>query len=779
MNIPNPTDLESQVCQPLIDYGWRTSEGDSAAIDYNFAILPADLQSWLQETQPQAWKLLEKKHGAQIKMVLQSLVREQLDQHGTLEVLRLGLDLPELEHPLRLANFKTLAENRLRIIRQLPLADSDEDRIGLVFFFNGLPIATAELKSKPFESLYDLIDKYRGRRTKLGTTSPLFSFPNGALFHLAVSGEAAAIATHLSGANLGFFPWKAGTAFSTFWEPEAWLEILGRYLFLRKNEEQVIEELIFPQPHQLEMTHNLQEAILQQGPGGQYLIQHAPGTGTTNSIAWSARFLAELEDPDDGRVFDKVIVVSERGEVAERILEVLQNLHSQISEEAIAGFKNIVVYNDQMLAETHESILNLTRQGQRFAVIVDGYSRPMKEGAKAEMLLADSLITGVLFHPTPSLRILEHFGTRPDAAQPVSAVNQPTPFHHYSRQQAIREDLLLDVLENYTNYEAAFHLARVERNYKGRFGGERYGAFFPLAQDGKSCDQTTVERQAARKDILDWIRQYPDNLSQKAESVVEHFRAIVAPLLAGEATALVVAANPQEAKAWQEVLEKYIADRNYRIQVEIDRRETALAGDGPSQLTLTTDRLPTGLFRSRLCGLYLDKKLADAEIVATFSQLNRSFPGKTTTYILDFENQATEVLAAFRKVDSAARISVPTDPHDLFDLCDELDSSGFYDVSEVDHLITLDTAENQEILRKTIAVVGHQLMKRYATAQESDALLGFKREADEFLRAYTFLSQVFNYRNTTIEKHAVFFRGLLPHLEFGAGPQSQALGQST
>ncbi len=334
---------------------------------------------------------------------------------------------------------------------------------------------------------------------------------------------------------------------------------------------------------------------------------------------------------------------------------------------------------------------------------------------------------------------------------------------------------------HYTNYESAFHLAHKERIDNAHFGGERYGAIFPLIEDAKICDQTTAEHQAARKDVRAWIRRHPENPSEKAETVVEHFRAIVAPLLEGQATALVVSCSPQDAGHWQEALEKYIAAQDYRIRVEIDGVEEARVGEGQNRIILTTDSLSTGPIESRLCGVYVHQKLTDAEAVATFSQLNETFPGKTTTYLVDFANETDEMLAAFRKVDSAAEISVWTDPDHLLDLCDKLDSSGLYDVSNVDNLIMHESAKNEEKLRETVASVGRRLGERYETTREAETrrrgsspasnaelegLVRFRREVTEFLRAYAFLSQLFNYRNTTIGKHALFFQYLLPHLAF-------------
>jgi type I restriction enzyme R subunit len=54
-----------------------------------------------------------------------------------------------------------------------------------------------------------------------------------------------------------------------------------------------------------------------------------------------------------------------------------------------------------------------------------------------------------------------------------------------------------------------------------------------------------------------------------------------------------------------------------------------------------------------------------------------------------------------------------------------------------------------------------------AALDELDAVTLFKNDMGAYLRLYTFLSQIFDYGNTAIEKRAIFYKRLLPLLEFG------------
>jgi type I restriction enzyme R subunit len=301
--------------------------------------------AWLQETQPKAWDVLEKNHGAQATDVLLARLRDSINQRGTLDVLRHGIELLGLRQPLTLAQFKPAlamnpdilaryAANRLRVVRQVRYSLHSENALDLVLFLNGIPVATVELKSDFTQSVEDAVDQYRFDREPRpkgqGSAEPLLSFATGALEHFAVSNMEVMMTTRLEGAATSFLPFNRGdhgaagnpanengghrTAYlwESIWARDSWLEILGRYLVAQKNEKKQIKLIIFPRFHQLDATRKLLAAVLEEGQGGKYLIQHSAGSGKTNSIAWSAHFLADLHSATHEKLFDTVLVVSDR-----------------------------------------------------------------------------------------------------------------------------------------------------------------------------------------------------------------------------------------------------------------------------------------------------------------------------------------------------------------------------------------------------------------------------------------------------------------------------------
>ena len=874
MTIHKEINFEVEICEHLGANGWLFAEGDAATYDRTRALFPADVLAWVQATQPQVWETLTKNHGAQGGETLLTRLRDQLDQRGTLDVLRHGIELLGLRKPVQLAQFKPAlainaeiltryAATRLRVVRQVRYSLHNENCIDLVLFLNGVPVATVELKTDFTQSIHDAIDQYRFDRNpkpKSQAAEPLLSVPNGALVHFAVSNSEVAMVTKLAGPATVFLPFNQGndgaagnpvnpkgghrTAYlwESVWARDSWLEVLGRYVIAPRDKKQKIERIIFPRFHQLDVTRKILAAVQKDGPGGKYLVQHSAGSGKTNSIAWTAHFLAEMHTVQNQKVFDTVLVVSDRNVIDAQLQEALFDFQRQTGvvavitntdgsksgklAEALAGDKKIVVCTIQTFPFALEAVRNLAAtQGKRFAVIADEAhsSQTGEAAAKLKAILSpeeleeladggevstedilaaqmatraeDGGITFVAFTATPKTKTMEIFGTRPDPSRKPANDNIPAPFHVYSMRQAIEEGFILDVLRNYTPYSLAFK----------------------LAHEGKQIDEKEVERSAALKRIMGWVRLHPYNISQKVEIVVEHFRTYVAPLLNGQAKAMVVVGSRLEAVRWQLAIEKYIKDHGYKIGTlvafsgEVSDKESgpdgftenskvlnpalngrdireAFKGD-EYQILLVANKFQTGFDQPLLCGMYVDKRLAGIQAVQTLSRLNRAHPGKDTTYVLDFVNDTTEVFEAFKTYHTTVELSATTDPNLVFNLRAKLDAAGHYDDFEVDRVVAVELNPNakQSELVAALDPVQDRVTKRYKAAQEAlnaakakqddvgtnaaqdelNALILFKSDMGAFIRLYTFLSQIFDYGNTAIEKRAIFYKRLLPLLEFG------------
>ncbi|MBX3435689.1 MAG: type I restriction endonuclease subunit R [Pirellulales bacterium] len=431
------------------------------------------------------------------------------------------------------------------------------------------------------------------------------------------------------------------------------------------------------------------------------------------------------------------------------------------------------------------------------AALTDGGEISTEDVLAAQMAAraGESGITYVAFTATPKAKTLELFGRRPDPAQPASATNLPQPFHVYSMRQAIEEGFILDVLRNYTNYKLAFRLATAAGD----------------------LDDTQVERTAATKRLMNWVRLHPYNIAQKVQIVVEHYRETVAPLLEGRAKAMVVVSSRVEAVRWQIAINKYIQQQNYPLRTlvafsgevhdpesgpepfretsrelnpDLRGRDIREAFKGAEcQILLVANKLQTGFDQPLLCGMYIDKRLDGIQAVQTLSRLNRCHPGKQDTYVLDFVNEPEDVLAAFRTYYATAALSDVTDPELILSLRTKLDALGHYDDNEIERVVkvVVDPKSKQAQLDAAIVPVADRLLKKFAAAKASqaeavarnddkaaqaakdamEALLVFRSDLGTYLRAYSFLSQIFDYGNTDFEKRAIFFKCVVPLLKFG------------
>ncbi|MCJ8158650.1 type I restriction endonuclease subunit R [Sphingomonas sp. LaA6.9] len=859
--------FESEVCAVLASKGWLYEFGDAQAYDRKRALFPADLVAWVQETQPKAWESLTKLHGASAEGILLDRVRKSLDDRGTLDVLRNGVETIGVRGMMALAQFKPAMgmnpdvvarynANRLRVVRQVRYSLAKENCIDLVLFLNGIPVATVELKTDFTQSVEDAVNQYRFDRLpqqKGHEREPLLSFPSGALVHFAVSNREVMMTTKLAGPQTFFLPFNQGDRggkgnptqpfghptgylWERVWQRDSWLELLGRYLVTQRDEKKNIRSIIFPRYHQLDVTRELQAAVLAEGVGGKYLVQHSAGSGKTNSIAWTAHFLSELHDENDEKLFSTVIVVSDRrvidGQLQDALFDfqrttgVVETIKSdsgsksgQLAEALKAG-KKIIVCTIQTFPYALQAVRDLAAtEGKRFAVIADeAHSSQTGEAAAklkevlspeevaelhdggeidTEDLLAaqmasrasDKGVTYVAFTATPKAKTLQLFG------RPKQVGGLPEPFHVYSMRQAIEEGFILDVLKNYTPYKLAFKLAH---------GGQEMG-------------DDEVERSTAMKGIMQWVSLHPYNIVQKVQIVVEHFRENVQPLLEGKAKAMVVLSSRKEAVRWKLAIDKYIKGQGYPLGTLVafsgevndpdsfpeplseaskelnpnlkgsDIRDAFKAED--YHLLLVANKFQTGFDQPLLCGMYVDRRLAGVQAVQTLSRLNRAHPGKDTTYVLDFVNSSDDVLAAFRTYFETAELQGVTNPDIVYDLRAKLDAGGWYDSFEVDRVaaVVMDPKSTQGDLAGAVGPVADRLLKRFAAAKESkanaeeledqkaaaaasdemNALSMFKADAQTFIRIYTFLSQMFDYGNTDIEKRFLFFKYLVRLLDFG------------
>lgn len=838
--------FETEVVEHLISHGWL--EGDWQNYDREHAIYPEDLVWWLKEINAKDWNRLPIKSDEEKEKVLIGRVCAEMNDKGSLHVLRHGFK--HLNAKFQVCQFKPshslnadvlgkYANVRCRVVRQVRFSKNNEKSIDLVFFVNGVPVATIELKTDFTQNVNDAIRQYKyDREPKDKITKheePLLAFKKRALVHFAVSSDEVYMTTKLRGADTFFLPFNLGYEegagnppndgyrTSYLWEEvlqrDNLLKILGRFVHLEREEKKdqtgkknVTEKLIFPRYHQLEAVNTLIYTVRNEKAGQKYLIQHSAGSGKSNSIAWLAHQLSDLHDETDKKLFDSVIVITDRTVLDDQLQETIYQFEhkqgvvcrikkegvksEQLAKALIERTPIIIVTIQTFPFVLDELRKNVALKDRTFAVIADEAHSSQTGNAAKKLKLAlttEQIEEGVeisaedvmlaamdsrvqpknisyfAFTATPKAKTLEMFG-RP------GETGLPEPFHLYSMQQAIEEGFILDVLKNYTPYRLAFK----------------------LAHNGKEYDDEEVEKSEALKQVMRWVRLHPYNISQKVAIIVEHFRENVADQLAGKAKAMVVTGSRKEAVRYKLAIDKYIRDFGYKIGTLVafsgevidpdsgfegftegkmnsdtkskDIRETFDTDD--YQILLVANKFQTGFDQPKLVAMYVDKKLSGVTAVQTLSRLNRIYKGKTETFILDFVNSGEDILKAFRQYHKKAELAGVSDPNIIHDLQAKLDEYRICTDSELDSFAKAyyDPRGTQKQLQAHIAPAVDRFRERYRTAKEEgnkkevDSLEIFRKDLGNFTRTYDFLSQIINYGDTELEKRSVFYRHLSPYL---------------
>src|ERR1017187_1733787 len=610
--------FENELCEYMTAHGWLYSPND-AGYDRERALFPGDLFAWMKATQPAECAKHEASSKGHAESSLLDRLLKLMEEHGSLWVLRntvkavaAKFDLCQFK-PSHGLNPETLAKyesNRLRVMRQGHYSTSNQNSIDLVFFVNGIPVATAELKTDFTQSVEDAKNQYRfdrlPRDAKTTMEEPLLKFKRGALVHFAVSTDEVYMTTHLKGKNSFFLPFNLGhdggkgnppdlehgyrTAY--LWhrilQRDAWLDILGRFVHLeRKDEDQPDgttkrkETLIFPRYHQWNAVTRLVATARVEGPGHNYLIQHSAGSGKTNSISWLAHQLASLHDAADQRVFHSVLVVTDRTVLDAQLQEAIQQFEHKTGVvfnvtneegskspklvEALTGNIPIIVVTIQ----TFPHVLDLIREStslkdRRFAVIADeAHSSQTGNAAKklkavltaermeeiaegGEVDLEELLQAEMAGHLQPGNISYFAFTATPKA-KTLELFGRPG-------QSGLPEPFHLYSMQQ--AIEEGFILD-VLQNYTP------YRLAWKLAHNGKEYDDETVDRSDAMKSLVKWVRLHPYNIAQKVEVIGEHFRANVGWRLDGKAKAMVVTSSRKEAVRYKLQMDKYIAACGY------------------------------------------------------------------------------------------------------------------------------------------------------------------------------------------------------------------------
>ena len=837
--------FEQDIEEYLITRGGYT-KGNPVTFNRASGLDEGTFISFIKNSQPKLWQRYEAIYGDTSEKQLIDRFTREVKQTNLLNVLRHGFTDRGIkfravfwkpETSLNETSRVQYEANILHCTRQLHYSLKNENSIDIVLFVNGIPIVSMELKCQfTGQTTTNAINQYKFDRAG---KDAIFAFKERVLVHFAVDLTNVYMTTKLAGPATYFLPFNQGSngagnvggkgnpnnenGYDTayLWEKvlckDSLLEILQKYMHLQQEFDDKgnlkSEIMIFPRYHQLDVVTKLLADVKSNGSGKNYLIQHSAGSGKSNSIAWLAHRLSGLHNDMDEKIFQSVIIVTDRKVLDNQLQDtvyqfdhvegVVQKIdkNSQQLKDAIEAGAGIIITTLQKFPVIYKEV---NSSNKRFAVIVDeAHSSQTGDAAKklkraladteeilkeyAEMeaeeeanrkddedkLLDELAAQGVhknlsffAFTATPKGKTLQMFGTK-------DTEGKYRPYHIYSMRQAIEEHFILDVLQNYMTYKMYYKIIKT-------------------IDDDPELDTT-----AGAKAILNYETLHPHNISQKTTIMLEHFMAITRHKMNGRAKAMVVTPSRLHAVRYVKEFKRQIEEKGYKdldvlvaFSGEVNDNGVSYTEEGMNKdhdgetikekalpaafhtddygILVVAEKYQTGFDEPLLHTMFVDKKLSGVKAVQTLSRLNRTMPGKMDTFVLDFVNSAEDIKASFEPFYEETVLLEETDPNVIYDMKNTLDGFRVYQTSEVEKFAEI-FYSNEEQTAGDLGKLQGQLrpaVDRFL-ALEVEKQDVFKSTLASFSRIYAYITQVCRLFDKDIHKFSVYAKFLYTMLPKG------------
>ena len=607
----------------------------------------------------------------------------------------------------------------------------------------------------------------------------------------------------------------------TVLQKDKFLDILQKFISYQKETKRTIlpdgkvrtdvtEKVIFPRYHQLDVVRKLVADTKKNGPGHNYLIQHSAGSGKSNSIAWTSYRLASLHDDENKAIFNSVIIVTDRKVLDSQLQDTINGFDHTLGSvvlidekksskdllKAVQDGKRIIVTTLQKFPVIYDLVGDTT--GKAFAVIVDEAhsSQTGQSAMKLKMALADTsealseyaelegkaeedldaandkflqeLISAgkhknlsfYAFTATPKDKTLEIFGEE----WPNGSFH---PFHIYSMRQAIEEGFIMDVLANYTTYKTCYKVAK------------------------NTPDNPEVPASKAMKLIRRYTELHPYNIAQKAAIIVETFREVTSKAIGGKGKMMVVTSSRLAAVRYYHEVRHYIEQQGYdNLLIMIAFSGTVIDPDVPGSeytesnmnqdldgnrvtegqtkavfhdqgdVLIVAEKYQTGFDEPLLHTMIIDKKLRDLKAVQTISRLNRIYPGKIDTYVLDFVNKAEDIQKAFQAFYTETSLESEINVDLIYAAQKKLREFKVYTDEDIEVVtsIYLDSAnsKNNSSLQGKVTNALLPIADRYNNDLDQQQRYEFRRQVRSFVKWYNYITQIVRMFDKELHKEYIF-----------------------
>lgn len=728
------------------------------------------------------------------------------------------------ESELNETDMELYRKNILCCHRQWYYSASNKNSVDMVLTVNGIPVFAFELKNQFTGQTVE--NAKRQWQTDRSPKEVPFRFNQRVLAFFCVDLSEAWMATKLDGDKTYFLPFNQGSAgpgndggkgnpanpggyptdylWKEVFQADSMLDLIRKFISLQEG------KLIFPRYHQMDVVRKLVAHVRENGAGHNYLIQHSAGSGKSNSIAWTAYRMASLHDAESRPIFHSVVVVTDRRVLDQQLQNTISQFDhtpgmletigegksSQDLKEALNNGIRIIVTTLQKFPVIFDQVR--VASGNNFAVIVDeAHSSQTGDSAKKlKMALADTrealaeyeefeeegsvdpqdeLVKELLtqgkhhnlsffaFTATPKGTTLEMFGEK-------HADGSFHPFHIYSMKQAIEEGFIMDVLQNYMTYRTCFRIA-------------------------KTADENPeVPPSPARKVIRQYEELHPENIRQKSEIIAETFRETTLPKIGGKAKMMVVTASRAAAVLYFQAIKQYAEEKHYddilpmvAFSGDVERNGEVFTESGLNvrpdgshiaenqtkqefhdhfNILIVAEKYQTGFDEPLLHTMIVDKKLRGVKTVQTLSRLNRTCPGKTDTFILDFANEAADIQQDFQLFYRETSLSDDINIDLIYHVQQQLRDYQIYDEQDIEEFCKVYFIGGRQNTEMQGLLVSKLLptVKRYEAKDQEDRYQ-IRRTVRNLCKWYRYISQILRMFDKELHQEYVFctyLSGLLP-----------------
>ena len=816
-------DFQKTIVTSLMNDGFK--HRNTKSYDKKWCFDVELLLKFIKTTQKEEWERYTKYYGDKSDEKFLYRLSTEIEKKGTINVLREPLKDVGCNFNLyyKIPNttknpdhFKLYEENILSVVDELEYENKEKgNRLDLVVFLNGIPLVTIELKDTFSQGMRNAINQYkqdRDSREKIFQTC---------LVHFAMSDEEIAMTTKLDGQNTRFLPFnkditnpdnpngfKTSYLYEEVLTKESLINIITNFVFVETSLKNKKKTLIFPRYHQLDCVNSLYFDCKISKKKKNYLIQHSAGSGKTKNISWLAHRLTNLNDEQNNRVFDTIIVVSDRKVIDNQLqnqikqfekkrglVKVIDKNSSQLKDEMING-GGIIVTTIQKFKWILDNIQEFPKRN--YAVIIDeahsSQSGSNAENLKKALFVGNNLeeaekedakfddendfenlvnkeiqsknrpenVSFFAYTATPKQKTLEMFGTNKIDTYGNLILNENGnpkffPYHVYSMEQAIKEGFILDVLENYMTVDTYFKMIK------------------------KVKDDPQYDKGKATKLLMKYVEGHSVAIDKKLRIMLDHFNTTTINKINGKAKAMIVTSSRQSAVKYKLAFEELVKELKlpYKSLVaftgnvklnknsekeytednlnKLESKETieeAFERD-EYKILIVANKFQTGFDQPLLHTMYVDKILQKISAVQTLSRLNRTRAGKDNTAVIDFRNKTETIRKSFEPYYQTTILSEGTDPNKLYGMQDEIFDFLVFDKEDINNFIKLiiKKTNGQEKLHYFLSPIVEEYKKLEENRKQT-----FKKLLIKYNRIYSFLSQILPFSSTDLEKLYQFIK---------------------